>query len=119
MRFFVVFISVGLLVAGCGSRDKISQQFVGTWQHEGGFSSTLSADGSFSSSYTSTNQTVVLVYQGTWLARDGELDFTITNVSGTKRHEPVGSVDRIKIVEVSSSHLVLEQGGMTNYLERQ
>jgi hypothetical protein len=115
MRFYAIFVMLGLLVAGC---DKTGQQFVGTWQHEGGFSSTLSTDGSFSSSYTSTNQEVVLVYQGTWQAREGELDFTITNVSGTRRHEPVGSVDHMKIVEVDSSHLVLEQGGMTNYLER-
>ncbi len=117
MRFSTASVLLGLLVAGCGGRDKASQQLVGTWQYEG-FSSTVSADGSFSSSYTSTNQAVVLVYQGTWLVKDGELVLTITNVIGTKLHMPVGSVDHWKIIEVSGSHLILEQGRMTNYFER-
>jgi len=118
MRISAALIVFGLLEAGCGSRDKANHQFVGKWQHEGGFNSTIFADGSFSSSYTGTNQSIVLAYQGTWQAKDGELDFTITNVSGTRLHEPVGTIDRMKIVAVDGSRLVLEHSGQTYYYQR-
>jgi hypothetical protein len=114
MRFAFTFILIGLLVAGCHRREaKLTDQIVGAWNHvDGGFSMTISSDGSFSSG--SSN----VAYQGTWLVGDAVLVMTITNATGTKQHEPVGSVDRMKIVQVDESHLTLEQNDQTIYYKR-
>jgi hypothetical protein len=108
------FILIGLLVAGCHRREaKLTHQIAGAWNHVGGgFSMTISSDGSFSSG--SSN----VAYQGTWLVRDAVLVVTITNATGTKQHEPVGSVDRMKIVQADEGHLTLESSGQTTYYER-
>ena len=104
---------MGLLVTGCQRRDaKLTQQIAGAWKHEGGFDMTISPDGSFSSA--SSN----VAYQGTWRVSVDELVVTITNATGTKQHEPVGSVDRMKIVQADESHLTLESSGQTIYYER-
>ncbi len=110
MKFFATAILLGLFLSGCSREDKTNSQFVGTWQHEGGFSMTLLADHSFSSIFTTSNQAVVLTYQGTWLAKDDYLISTTTNVSGIKRHEPVGSVERFKVIEVDGNHLTIKSG---------
>ena len=73
---------------------------------------TISSDGSFSSG--SSN----VAYQGTWLVRDAVLVMTVTKATGTKQHEPVGSVDRMKIVQADESHLILESSGHPIYYER-
>ena len=75
----------------------------------------LSSDGSFSSGSPSVS------YQGTWLTKDGELVTTVTNATGTKKHVPVGSIDRSRIVRVDAGQLALSsqlafiEGGQTNY----
>ena len=112
MRFSIVSVLVGYLVAGCGGRDKTSQQFVGTWQHDSrsGISLTILADGSFITRFESTNHTVVMTFQGTWRVKDRmfknrELIMTVTNVAGSIPHEPVGSIDRLRIIELDSLHM--------------
>ncbi len=113
MRFAFPFVLIGLLVAGCQRRDaKLTQQIAGEWKHEGGFDMTISSDGSFSSGSSD------VAYQGTWQVSAGELVATITNATGTKKHEPVGSIDRMKIVQVDKSHLTLESSGQTIDYER-
>ena len=116
MRFTHTFILLVLLVSGCHRRDaKLDQQIVGTWTNEGHWSMSFSSDGSFSSGPPS------LLYQGTWFTKDGELVSTITNATGTKKHEPVGSIDRLRIVRVDagklalSSQLAFIEDGQTNY----
>ena len=100
-------------MAGCRRHGaQLSQQIAGTWKHEGGFGMTISSDGSFSSG--SSN----VAYQGTWLVKDDVLVMTITNATSTRQHEPVGSVDRMKIVQADDSHLTLESGGQTIYYQR-
>ena len=96
MRFSAVFVLLALLVGSCGSHDKAGQMIAGTWLREGraDLSITILADGSFISSFESTNHIVVLTYQGTWQIKDRELMMTITNVGGSIPHEPVGSIDR-------------------------
>ncbi len=119
MRLTLPLAFLVLLVAGCHRNDaKLSRQIVGTWAPGAGISMAISPDGSFLSAFTKTNLVVVLTYQGTWLVRDGELVMTITNASGTKEHEPVGSIDRMKIVQVDAARLALGMNGQTNYFER-
>lgn len=121
MRFSAVFVLLALLLASCGRRDKTSHEIVGTWQSGSQFSMTLSAGGDFLSSFLDTNQTVVLTYQGTWQVRESVLMMTITNVSGTLKHETNGSIDRMRIVRVDAGQLALSsqlayiEGGQTNY----
>jgi hypothetical protein len=107
MRFLAVIILLGSLAASLGSDDTTTRQIVGTWQHDSRFSPsmTILADGSFVSSFVSTNHTVVLTYQGTWQIKDRELIMTITNVGGSIPHEPVGSIDRLRIIELDSHHM--------------
>jgi hypothetical protein len=114
MRFAFTFILIGLLAAGCHRREaKLAHQIAGAWNHVGGgFSMTISSDGSFSSGSSK------VAYQGTWLVRDAVLVMTITNATGTKQHEPVGSVDRMKIVQADESNLTLEQSHQTVYYKR-
>ena len=116
MRFTHTFILLVLLASGCHRRDaKLGQQIVGTWTNEGLWSMSLSSDGSFSSGSPSVS------YQGTWLTKDGELVTTVTNATGTKKHVPVGSIDRSRIVRVDAGQLALSsqlafiEGGQTNY----
>jgi hypothetical protein len=118
MRFSAIFVLLTLLMASCGKHDKTSQQIIGTWHRDSRFSMTLSAGGDFLSSFLDTNQIVVLIYQGTWRVREGVLMLTITDVSGTLKHETNGSIDRLRIVELDSRHLALDGGYMTNYFER-
>ena len=114
MRFSAVFVLLALLVASCGRHDKTSQQIIGTWQQGSEFSMTLSAGGDFLSSILDTNQTVVLTYQGTWQVREGVLLMTITNVSGTLKHETNGSIDRMRIVELDSHHMTFAYQAAAN-----
>jgi hypothetical protein len=114
MRFVFTFILIGLLATGCHRREaKLAHQIAGAWNHVGGgFSMTISSDGSFSSG--SSN----VAYQGTWLVRGAVLVMTVTNATSTKQNEPVGSVDRMKIVQADESHLTFESSGQTIYYER-
>ena len=116
MRFTHTLILLVLLASGCHRRDaKLDQQIVGTWTNEEHWSVSFSSDGSFSSGSPG------LSFQGTWLSRDGELVMTVTNAAGTKKHEPVGSIDRLRIVRVDAGQLALSsqlayiEDGQTNY----
>jgi hypothetical protein len=114
VRFTLAFILLTLLMTGCHRRDvTLSQQIAGTWTHEGGFSMTIAPDSSFSSSFISSNHVVVLEYQGTWLVTNETMVATITNATGTRRHESVGSVDRMKITRVDKHQLVFEAENQT------
>jgi len=64
----------------------------------------------------STNHTVVLTYQGTWKVKDRELMLTITNVVGSIPHESVGSIDRLRIIELDSHHMTFTYQAATNYV---
>ena len=113
VRFTLIFILLGLLTIGCHRRDtKLARQIVGAWKHESGFSMTIASDGSFSSGSSS------VTYQGTWLVKDDVLVLTVTNATDTKQHEPVGSVDRMKIIQADDGHLTLELDHQTIYYER-
>ena len=78
----------------------------------------MSPDGSFSESIGHSN--ALVTYQGTWFVKDGELVMTVTNAHGTGNHgaEPVGSVDRCKIIHVDDHQFICEAGGHTNTLSR-
>jgi len=108
------FILLCLLLIGCEGRDaKLSQQVLGTWNDTGASRGgmAIASDGHFSPIWSKSE------YRGTWLVNEGVLVMTITNASGPN-NEPVGSVDRMRIVEVDSSRLAIEFNGQTNYLER-
>jgi len=119
MRFSVVLVLLALVVASCGRHDKAGQQIVGTWQRDGSsdLSVTILGDGSFISDFESTNH-AVLTYQGTWQLKDRELIMTATNISGSSSylHEPVGSVDRLTIIELDSKHMTVAYQAATNYV---
>jgi len=78
----------------------------------------MSPDGSFSESFGHSN--ALVTYQGTWLVKDGELVMTVTNAHGTGNHgvEPVGSVDRCKIIHVDEHQFIYEASGHTITLSR-
>jgi hypothetical protein len=118
MRFSAIYILLAVLVAGCGKYDTVRHRLIGTWQDSSRFSLTLSANGDFLSSFSDTNHTVTLTYQGIWQVKEDVLMMTITNVTGTIKHETNGSIDRMRVIELDVSHLALENGNMTNYLER-
>jgi hypothetical protein len=108
------FILLCFLLIGCDRRDaKLSQQVLGTWNYAGAARGgmDIASDGHFSSIWTKSE------YQGTWVVKEGVLVMTCTNASGPNR-EPVGRIERFRIVEVDSSRLALECNGQTNCLER-
>ncbi len=89
------------------------------WTNPAVFTRTFSPDGSLTTSIGHTN--ALVIYQGTWLVRDGELAMTVTNAHGSENHgagSPVGSVDRCKIIHVDDHQFVYETGGHTNILSR-
>jgi hypothetical protein len=116
MRFSAVLVMLALLVASCGRHDKADRQIVGTWQRDGSSDLiiTILGDSSFISSFESTNHTVVLTYQGTWQVKDRELMMTITNVVGSIPHESVGSIDRLRIIELDSRHMTFAYQAASN-----
>jgi len=118
MRFLAVIILLGSLAASFGGDDMTTQRIVGTWLHDGNVSPsiTILADGSFISSFGSTNHTVMLTYQGTWQVKDSELMMTITNVVGSIRHESVGSIDHLRIIELDSHHMTFTYQAASNYV---
>jgi hypothetical protein len=116
MRFTLTFLLFGLLLVGCKRSDaKLSRQLAGNWTHGAG-SMSISPDGSFSSRWGSGDSLVS--YQGTWLVKDHVLVMTVTNTSGTIQHDFVGSVQRMRFIQLDAGHLVVEQDGHTNHLER-
>jgi hypothetical protein len=118
MRFLAVIILLGSLAISFGGDDMTTQQIVGTWLHDGSVSPSIAilADGSFISSFESTNHAVMLTYQGTWKVKDRELMMTITNVVGSIRHESVGSIDRLRIIELDSHHMTFAYQAASNYV---
>jgi hypothetical protein len=118
MKFPKPFILLGLLVSGCGSDNtSLQQQLVGVWVH-GDYSVSIRSDGSYFSKLATSNEVALFTQQGTWVFTNSILLMTITNVSGRIHQLPVGSIGKAKIIELSSSHLVVEQNGQTNYLDR-
>ena len=122
MRFSAVFVLLALLVASCGRHDKASQQIVGTWQKAGSSnpSITILGDGSFITIYERTNHTVETTFQGTWQLQDRELLLTATNVDASidasYQHEPVGGIDRLRIIELDSHHMTFAYQAAVNYV---
>jgi hypothetical protein len=125
MKFLTFSVLLLSLVAVLGSDELTTQQIVGTWLYGSradlssqnghkSFSIAFLADGSFSTTFLSTNHTVELTYQGTWRVKDGEVVLTETNVSGSVPHEPVGSVGHIRIVELNSNHLAYAYQSASN-----
>ena len=102
MRFAFTFLLVSLMVIGCHRRDASFQKIVGVWQtQESGWDMTFSPSGGFVSGLPS------LTYQGTWLVVGDEIVMTVTNATGTKKHEPVGSIDRLRIIGLDRQHMTL------------
>jgi hypothetical protein len=118
MKFLTVILLLGSLTGCHAGDDTTARQIVGTWLIRGrsGSSITYSADGSFITSIESTNHTVTLTYQGTWQVKDREVMLTSSNVAGSIPHEPVGSVDRYKILELDSHHMKFSYQAATNYV---
>jgi hypothetical protein len=118
VRVVSISILLVMLLTGCDRDAKLSRQMAGTWTHEGYFTLTLSSDGNFSSVLGSISASNYVAYVGTWLVKDELLVMTTTNASGTRPHEPIGTVDRLKIVMVDHRYLALESGGQTGYYDR-
>lgn len=120
------FVLLGMLLTGCGRRETtIQNQVAGTWFHDDSYYRCvmkLVSDGSFHSRCTTTftNATYEWSYDGTWEVKDGVLISTITNSStkNTDHFEPVGTVDRVRIVEIDGSHLALAIEDQTNLFVR-
>jgi len=114
LRIAILF---SLFLTGCSHRAPgLSGQVAGTWTRDADFKLTLSPDGSSSSFYRASDGTVS--YQGTWSIKDSAIIVTITNVSATRRHETIGSVDTLKIISVDDHKLVYETFGQTVTLSR-
>jgi hypothetical protein len=129
-KFIIIGFAVALAVASAllcqhlqhSGDAKLARQITGTWTRglptwAGGplFSRTISPDGSFSTSIGHSN--ALVTYQGTWLIKDQILVMAVTNAHGTggrKAGSPVGSVDRVKIIQVDDHHFIYEAGGHTN-----
>jgi hypothetical protein len=125
VRFTLSFILFALLLIGCRSEDtKLSQQILGTWTRAAGDwsvvydgslphwklkppgSMTILSDGTFSSSWGSSNS--FDSYRGTWQIKDGMLILTDTNRNGTAKLVLSGRVGGNKIVRVDDHQLVYE-----------
>jgi hypothetical protein len=121
---FVIFSS--LLVTACDNRDaKLRKEIAGAWTHEDSDSSgvmILASDSSFKSKWTLafSNTAREWTCEGTWIVKDGFLVATITNstAKNSTHTEPVGSIDRLKIIAFDGHHLGLDVGSQTNLFER-
>lgn len=112
----IIILALSSVLTACSRRDtELTHAVGGSWTH-GNHEITLSSDGSFLESFHPPKGT--LTYAGTWQIKDGILSFTLTNVSGPEPHEPVGTVDRGKILSVDSNHLVYKSQGQTINLGR-
>ncbi len=115
-KFIIIILVLSSILTGCNRRDtKLTRAVSGSWTH-GAHEIAMSPDGSFFESFHPPKGT--LTYAGTWQIKDGILSFTVTNVSGPKPHEAVGSVDRGTIISVDAHHLVYKSQGQTISLSR-
>ena len=117
-------IILSLLSMAC-DRDatKLRQQVIGTWTkgtNSGGI--TFDSNGVFNSRWVrdSTNGQVERIYSGTWKLETNTIVITLTNsiVHNATTVESVGSVDRLRIIQVDSNQITVEGGGMTNSYDR-
>jgi hypothetical protein len=117
MRYTFVFVALSLLLTACSRRDaKLAKQISGSWDSGADDAMAMSSDGSFSETFFHGGRTNF--FAGTWQVKDGFLVFTITNVSATEPHAPVGSVRRFKIDHVDDHELVYGEVGHTTTLKR-
>jgi hypothetical protein len=121
MRCVSSLLVISLLVTGCHQRDtELRQGMFGTWipNSETNCTIILARNGTFTTKFMAvrTNVTKELIYEGTWRVTDGFHTLTITNASGYEPHQPVGTVERYKIVRLDKNELVCQNAGDTNHL---
>jgi hypothetical protein len=113
MRFTLLIIAASLFLVACGrhntSQDlsgdaKLRHEIVGTWFTTEGVITYL-PDGHSLAGFT--NVARELAYETTWAVSNGDIIVTVTNITGTTtNHEPVGSVERIRVVSIDSTNMV-------------
>jgi hypothetical protein len=112
-------------VPGCSPNDsdqQVRKAIVGAWKTGHGGELVISPDGTFHSHFvgTATNLTKEWDYSGTWYVENGVVNIVITNAStiNTTNMQPIGSVDKIRILALSESKIIFESAGRTNTLTR-
>ena len=120
MRFTLLFCFLGFALVGCSKHspdvEMMSRKAIGSWSL-GSPADTIAIrqDGSYSSKRTPSRKGVdgELVYDGTWHIEGGFLVTTITNVSGPEPHEPVGFVNRFRLIRIDDHEMVVQPDGQT------
>ena len=130
MRFLATFLTVGVLLAGCGPHNeselvsgdaKLRRTMTGMWTN--GFAMlTRASDGTFSGIWTNYQKNLGLswAYEGKWEVTNG-VEVTIYTQSlswNTTNRAAVGSVYLAKILRVDDREMVWEFNGQTNSLFR-
>jgi hypothetical protein len=109
MKYTITFIFLSLLLTGCGRRDaKIQRELTGTWVVDSGVGisdrTVIHSDGSFECQETGYTNGSVVSFEGTLLAKDGELVETVTKHS--QKGTPVPFVLHIHIIRFDGHELV-------------
>lgn len=120
------FLLLSLFLTACGRQAKLEelsgdaklrQKIIGAWSHKDGIIR-FASDGSSSADFT--NGPKVLAYRSTWELKDGYIVARITNVTlqNTTNAEPVGTVERSRIITVNDHSLVYDEDGQIISLSR-
>jgi hypothetical protein len=115
VRLVVTFALLCLLLTGCDLRDaRLREKLVGTWvlgDSDVGRSGVMviRSYGSMYSDFThgSGPSAKEVVFQGTWIVKDGYFLLTATNIINPDsiKVEPVGTTERAKIVKLDGTTL--------------
>jgi len=109
MKHLFIFVALSLLLTACDSRDaKIQQQVTGTWvvdvdQHIRSLN-IIKPDGRFAAKVTGFTNGSVIIIEGTFQARGGELIETVTKSS--QKNEKVPFVVHGQIIRLNEREMV-------------
>jgi hypothetical protein len=128
MRFALIFLTLSLLLTGCGRDAKLTKKIPGIWKHDGTstggtdtFTSTMtiSHDGTFSYFRVWNEKPLTNTFAGTWQIRGDIMFMTLTNRSGPNPNIPAWvSPMQARIIRLDDHQMVEEMDGITNIFSR-
>jgi len=121
LRFGLVIVILGLLLAGCERPDlKLQKKLLGSWTRGDFFEMTLTPEGRFQSRFVGEDKEAT--FTGDWLVSNRCVVLTVTGKTDRNWTNPIsisiGDIEYYKIVSLDAVHLVMEGDDQTNAYNR-
>lgn len=116
MRLAFAIVGVGLFLTACNRSPKpveelsedqrLSKLAVGSWARPGGVME-IDADGTSTTTFSNRVGKNAAFYQCDWKVTNSFFVITVNNiVASHTNHEPIGSVERVKIISLDATQFV-------------